>query len=238
MRNYSLPSTPPLPRQPPRDQCREAPSLLPECCRGQTGGPDQTLRAWCSDEVLKVPAEGRGNQADIPFVPEDIRRPPADQSREKGSTYIVIPCGPAGVQLHVELPLLPRQLVVFCLLLSRQRVPLEGTWGGETERDMQKSPTTLRRGGKAASFWDKSVRNRTTCRWSAGPTTGVLGQSTGWRLCHATPCPLWGWGRVMAVAVGVPSDWPASVAEGKQTGTGTPCHPTCYVLVPSPLFPQ
>lgn len=36
---------------------------------------------------------------------------------------VVIPCGPAGVQLHVELPLLPRQLVVFCLLLSRQRVP-------------------------------------------------------------------------------------------------------------------
>lgn len=39
------------------------------------------------------------------------------------------------------------------------------------------------------------------------------------------------------MAVRVRSDWPASVAEGKQTGTGTPCHPTCYVLVPSPLFP-
>lgn len=36
---------------------------------------------------------------------------------------IVIPCGPAGVQLHVKLSLLPGQLVVLRLLFSGQCVP-------------------------------------------------------------------------------------------------------------------
>lgn len=46
----------------------------------------------------------------------------------KRSTYIVIPCRPARVQLHVKLPLLPGQLVVLGLFFSGQGMPLRGTW--------------------------------------------------------------------------------------------------------------
>ena len=41
------------------------------------------------------------------------------------SLGVVVPGGPAGVHLHVQLPLLPRRLVVLGLLLPRQRVPLQ-----------------------------------------------------------------------------------------------------------------
>lgn len=48
-------------------------------------------------------------------------------SHEPGvPTYVVVPCGPRRVELRVQLPLLPRQLVVLRLLLPRQRVPLQG----------------------------------------------------------------------------------------------------------------
>lgn len=46
----------------------------------------------------------------------------------KRSTYIVIPCRPARVQLHVKLPLLPGQLIVLGLFFSGQGMPLRGTW--------------------------------------------------------------------------------------------------------------
>ena len=90
---------------------------------------------WCWGKVLTVTA-GRLSGAEarfrlagyISFVQMDIHHIAiASSPREKGATYIVIPCGPAGVQLHVKLSLLPGQLVVLCLLFSGQRVPLEGT---------------------------------------------------------------------------------------------------------------
>lgn len=45
----------------------------------------------------------------------------------KQSTYIVIPCRPARVQLHVKLSFLPGQLVVLCLFFPGQGMPLWGT---------------------------------------------------------------------------------------------------------------
>lgn len=44
----------------------------------------------------------------------------------RDTTHVVVPCGPARVELHVELPFLARQLVVLGLLLPGQRVPLQG----------------------------------------------------------------------------------------------------------------
>lgn len=45
--------------------------------------------------------------------------------KRRGNPYVVIPGGPGGVELHVELPLFPGQLVVLGLLLAGQRVPLQ-----------------------------------------------------------------------------------------------------------------
>lgn len=43
----------------------------------------------------------------------------------RGGPYVVIPGGPGRVELHVELSLLPGELVVLGLLLPGQRVPLQ-----------------------------------------------------------------------------------------------------------------
>lgn len=55
------------------------------------------------------------------------RHPPSHQPG--GRTYVVVPRGPRRVELRVQLPLLPCQLVVLRLLLPRQRVPLRGGEG-------------------------------------------------------------------------------------------------------------
>lgn len=43
------------------------------------------------------------------------------------ATHIVVPCRPAWVELHVQLPFLSGQLIILGLLFPRQRVPLQ--WG-------------------------------------------------------------------------------------------------------------
>lgn len=41
-----------------------------------------------------------------------------------GTVTVVVPRAPPGVQLHMELSLLPGFLIVLCLLLATQRMPL------------------------------------------------------------------------------------------------------------------
>lgn len=58
-----------------------------------------------------------------------------EQGRKGGrNPYVVIPGGPGGVELHVELSLFPGQLVVLGLLLAGQRVPLQENTNVTLER--------------------------------------------------------------------------------------------------------
>lgn len=62
-----------------------------------------------------------------PQLKPQVEAPPGawqGTRRLQGCTYVVVPRRPRRVELRVQLPLLPRQLVVLRLLLPRQRVPL------------------------------------------------------------------------------------------------------------------
>lgn len=83
---------------------------------------------------LKSFRPGSGQEAAL-SLPIQIHSPAPHNVRR--CTYVVIPCGPARVQLHVKLSLLPGQLIVFCLLFSGQCMPLEGEdMGGIGETEM------------------------------------------------------------------------------------------------------
>lgn len=78
--------------------------------------------------------QGLGTIAHCPSTPNAEPRAQPAPSRQPdpgkgpwgGHTYVVVPCRPGRVELRVQLPLLPRQLVVLGLFLPRQRVPLRG----------------------------------------------------------------------------------------------------------------
>lgn len=89
-----------------------------------TPHPPSTARSLPPAKFPRRGATGRGGGGGHP-----LPGGPCGHGAVGGHTYVVVPRRPGRVELGVQLPLLPRELVVLRLLLPRQRVPLRG---GET----------------------------------------------------------------------------------------------------------
>lgn len=83
-----------------------------------------------------------------------------------GGSYVVVPCRPCGVQLHVELSLFSGQLVVLGLFLSGQRMPLQTTNRNEINHF------------KPFQIQSKSISNRFTFEINQSKTSYNLFKST------------------------------------------------------------
>ena len=113
---------------------------------------------------------------------------------------VVVPGGPAGVEAHVGLALEARQVVVLCLLLPAERVPLKGK--------------RARGGVSRARPWRRTHRGRRPSPASASSSSGRSGSCRGRSSAGTSACA--------AAAPPAPSrnTWPAPREKGRATAGG------------------
>ena len=113
---------------------------------------------------------------------------------------VVVPGGPAGVEAHVGLALEARQVVVLCLLLPAERVPLKGK--------------RARGGVSRARPWRRTHRGRRPSPASASSSSGRSGSCRGRSSAGTSACA--------AAAPRAPSrnTWPAPREKGRATAGG------------------